>query len=110
MRFEFENRTMTFEEFEHLARLSVMEALDATELAAFRAARGEFGERAEAAIRDCRRLNAALALSLRPLPPDPATREHLLKLISASASRHRTEQPRGNRPENGASGPEASCS
>lgn len=80
---------MTFQEFAHLARLHVIGALDPAEAGDFAAGRRQFGERAECFISESRRLNAALALSLQPLPPDPATRENLLRLISKSSRRRR---------------------
>ncbi len=75
---------MNFEQFENQARLYIVGALDDAELAAFQKARGEFGERAEAFIRECRRLNAAFALSLRPRAPKVNAKERLMELIQRS--------------------------
>jgi hypothetical protein len=72
---------MSFEEFENQARLYVVGALDTEETELFRAARGKFGQQAEAFINECRKLNSVFALSLRPKPPEPSTREKLLAQI-----------------------------
>lgn len=73
---------MKFDEFEHLARLHVIGALEPADRQPFEHARKHFGEQAEAFLKECRRLNAVLALSLQPLPPSSETRERLLKMIS----------------------------
>lgn len=83
------NETMTFDEFEHLARLHVIGALDSGEREQFVLGREEFRDRAEAYIQKCRVLNNALAASLRPLPPNPETREKLLKMIASAPRRRR---------------------
>ncbi|MBV9127184.1 MAG: hypothetical protein JO117_03755 [Verrucomicrobia bacterium] len=73
---------MSFEEFEDKARLFVLGVLeDEDEIAHFEAARREYGGRAEEKIAELQRLSAAFALSLRPTPPQPATKERLLSLI-----------------------------
>lgn len=78
---------MTYEEFQHLARLYAIRALEDDELREFRTARAFFGERAERYIAECRRINDALALRLRPLPPDPATRERILRMAEGGSPR-----------------------
>jgi hypothetical protein len=75
---------MTFEEFEDQARLYVVGALDPGEIAAFDAARRGHGARAEACINDCRRLNTAFALTLRPHAPQHDAKEKLMSLIQKS--------------------------
>ena len=75
---------MNFEEFENQARLYVVGALDDAEMAAFEEARQEYGERAELLIQECRRLNAAFALSLRPRAPKVDAKERLMALIQKS--------------------------
>jgi hypothetical protein len=75
---------MNFEEFENLARLYVVGALDDEEMAAFEEVRKEFGSRAENFIQDCRKLNAAFALSLRPRAPKVDAKERLMSLIQKS--------------------------
>jgi hypothetical protein len=75
---------MSFEQFENQARLYVVGALDDAETAAFQAARAHFGERAEAFISECRKLNAAFALSLRPRAPKVDAKERLMSLIQKS--------------------------
>ena len=75
---------MNFEEFQNLARLFVVGALEGEDLDHFQNARGEFGSMAEDYIRECHKLNDAFALSLRPMPPRPETRERLLAQIRAS--------------------------
>jgi hypothetical protein len=69
---------MSFEEFEHQARLYVLEAMEEDERASFEAARREFGQRAESVIEECRRLNAAFALALRPQPPKQEAKARLM--------------------------------
>ena len=73
---------MSFEEFENQARMHVLGVLeDGEEIAQFEKARAQFGERAESLIAEFQRLSAAFALSLRPTPPKPATKERLLSMI-----------------------------
>lgn len=75
---------MTYEEFQHLARLFVVGALDEDEMDQFVEGRLTFGEQGEAFIGECRRLNSMFALSLRPLEPDPSTKQKLLARIRNS--------------------------
>ena len=82
---------MNFEEFENKARLYVVGAIDDDDLDAFRQARREFGERAEDFISECRKLNAVFALSLRPRPPRPETREKLLAQIREAMANNGNE-------------------
>ncbi len=72
---------MTFEDFQHLARLSVVGALDLEELASFEAGLRRFGERGEEYVRECRRAEAALALSLDPAPLRVDAKERLLEKL-----------------------------
>ena len=85
---------MTFEEFQHLARLSVVGALDPDEEMQFKAGLRAFGEEAERFLKECRKLNAMFALSLRPCEPDPKTKERLLARIRAMGRREGMETPR----------------
>ncbi|MEI8233463.1 MAG: hypothetical protein WCH57_02120 [Verrucomicrobiota bacterium] len=78
---------MLFEEFQHLARLSVVGALDAREQAQFEAGRRAFGMEAERFLKECRKLNAVFALSLRPCAPDPRTKARLFARIREAAGR-----------------------
>jgi hypothetical protein len=73
--------TMTFDEFENLARLYVVGALEDGEDEAFRDARQNFGEKAEHIIAEFRQLNSVFALSLQPHPPHPDTKRKLLQAI-----------------------------
>jgi hypothetical protein len=82
---------MSFEEFQHLARLSVVGALDPDEVEQFEAGRRRYGEKAEAFLKECRKLNAVFALSLQPCEPDPKTKERLFELIRAMG-----QQPKEN--------------
>ena len=75
---------MNSEDFENQARLYVLGALDDEELAAFELARRELGLKAERVIQECERLNSIFALSLRPTPPKPATKQRLLDMISGA--------------------------
>lgn len=72
---------MSYEEFQQLARLFVIGALDEDEAQQFLIGRKTFGRQAEAFIKECRKLNAIFALSLRPCDPDPKTKEKLFALI-----------------------------
>ena len=75
---------MTFEEFQHLARLSVVGTLDADEEALFEAGRRQFGEAAACLLRESLQLSAALALSLPPREPNPDTKRRLMARINSS--------------------------
>ena len=78
---------MSFDQFENQARLYVLGALDASETSAFDEARRAFGARAEEFIQECRRLNAAFALSLHPRPPTMDAKQKLMALIQKSLRR-----------------------
>ncbi len=75
---------MNFEEFENLARLAVVGALEESEMAIFEDARIALGLRAEDCLKDCRRLNEAFALSLRPHAPRPDAKARLMALVEES--------------------------
>ena len=75
---------MNSEEFENRARLYVLGALDDEELAEFEGMRRELGSAAERIIQECERLNSIFALSLRPTPPKPATKQRLLEMINGA--------------------------
>jgi anti-sigma-K factor RskA len=75
---------MSFEEFEHQARLYVVGALEHEELAAFETARHEHGAKAESSINECRRLSAAFALTLRPQAPKQDAKARLMAMIQKS--------------------------
>lgn len=75
---------MNSEDFENRARLYVLGALDDEELAEFERARQELGPPAERVIQECERLNSIFALSLRPTPPKPATKQRLLDMINSA--------------------------
>lgn len=76
---------MHFEEFQHLARLYIVGALDSEEMAQFCEGREAFGAEAEAFLKECRKLNAVFALSLRPCEPDPRTKGRLFSRIAREA-------------------------
>jgi hypothetical protein len=80
---------MSFEEFEHQARLYVLEAMEDDERASFEVARRQFGPRAESVIEECKRLNAAFALALRPQPPKQEAKAKLMALIQKSLAEKR---------------------
>ena len=82
---------MSFDEFQHLARLYVVGALDEDELLAFDEARRELGDVAEEFIRECRQLSAAFALSLRPQAPRSDSKEKLLSLVQKSSGSRRSD-------------------
>ncbi len=75
---------MNSEDFETRARLYVLGALDDDELKTFEADRRALGPAAERTIQECERLNSIFALSLRPTPPRPATKQRLLEMIRAA--------------------------
>ena len=81
---------MSFEEFQNYARLYIVGGLDDAEIALFQRARQFYGDVAEAFIRECRQLNSAFALSLRPEPPREDARERLMALIDRSSRREGT--------------------
>ncbi len=83
---------MSFDEFEHLARLFVLDALEEDERPAFEASRREFGSRAESVIEECRRLSAAFALALRPQPPKQEAKAKLMSLIQKSLADQRVRK------------------
>jgi hypothetical protein len=80
---------MSFEEFEHQARLYVLDSIEEDERAVFETARREFGQRAESVIDECRRLHAAFALALRPQPPKQEAKAKLMSLIQKSLAEKR---------------------
>ncbi|XHR29558.1 MAG: hypothetical protein ACFUZC_03175 [Chthoniobacteraceae bacterium] len=84
---------MTFEAFQHLARLSVVGALDPDEVELFEAGRRLYGARAEAFLKECRSLNAVFALSLQPCAPDPKTKEKLFERIRAMGKQSNEQPP-----------------
>ena len=75
---------MNSEDFENKARLYVLGAMDEDELQEFDQLRHEMGGPAERIIQECERLNSIFALSLRPTPPKPATKQRLLDLVNAA--------------------------
>ena len=77
---------MNSDEFENRARLYVLGALDDEELAEFEHMRHALGPQAERIIQECERLNSMFALSLRPTPPKPATKQRLLDMINGALS------------------------
>jgi len=76
---------MTFEQFQHDARLFVLGALYPAELREFERATEKFGDRAQQCIRDCRSLRDAFRLSLRTA----AARETLNHRIDSMSTRQR---------------------
>jgi hypothetical protein len=75
---------MNSEEFEVRARLYVLGALDDEEIKEFELERHALGAEAERIIQECERLNSIFALSLRPTPPRPTTKQRLLDMIKAA--------------------------
>ena len=73
---------MSSDDFETQARLYVLGALDEEELIRFEQLRHEIGPNAERIILECERLNSMFALSLKPTPPKPATKQRLLDMIN----------------------------
>ncbi len=75
---------MNSDDFENKARLYVLGAMDDDELVEFDRQRHAFGSEAERIIQECERLNSMFALSLRPTPPKPATKQRLLDMVHAA--------------------------
>jgi hypothetical protein len=75
---------MSFEEFQHHARLYVLGALDEEEMVAFEEGRRAFGAAAETFLDECRQLNSAFALSLRPQAPRADAKERLMAMVRES--------------------------
>lgn len=87
---------MNSEQFESKARLYVLGALDDDELQEFEEARREYGPEGEHVIRQCERMSSMFALSLRPTPPKPATKERLLSMIEQALGRGKKPIEREN--------------
>ena len=83
---------MNSEDFENRARLYVLGALDDDELAEFERTRRDLGTEAERVIQECERLNSMFALSLRPTPPKPATKQRLLDMINGALGSKKVSQ------------------
>ncbi len=75
---------MNSEDFDSMARLYVLGALDDDETADFERLRHDMGQQAERVIQECERLNSMFALSLRPTPPKPTTKQKLLDMVNAA--------------------------
>ena len=75
---------MNSDDFDSVARLYVLGALDPDETAEFERLRHDLGQRAERVIQECERLNSMFALSLRPTPPKPSTKQKLLEMVNAA--------------------------
>ena len=72
---------MSFEQFQSLSRLYVIGALEPRELKEFEKARKKFGQKAEDYITECRSLEEAFALSLRPAKASDAIKERLMAMV-----------------------------
>ena len=75
---------MNSDDFDSMARLYVLGALDPEEMVEFERLRHDLGQRAERVIQECERLNSMFALSLRPTPPKPSTKQKLLDMVNAA--------------------------
>ena len=75
---------MNSDDFDSMARLYVLGALDPDEMVEFERQRHDLGQRAERVIQECERLNSMFALSLRPTPPKPSTKQKLLDMVNAA--------------------------
>ena len=84
---------MSSEEFESKARLYVLGALDGEELAHFEEERQGLGTAAERIIQECERLNSMFALSLKPTPPRPTTKQKLLDMVNAAMAAQGKKTP-----------------
>ena len=84
---------MSSDDFERRARLYVLGALDDEELARFEEERQAFGTDAERVIQECERLNSMFALSLRPTPPKPTTKQKLLDMVNAAMAARGKKTP-----------------
>jgi hypothetical protein len=72
---------MRYEQFQHLARLYVVGALELDELTEFEEGMRLYGEIAEEYLKECRRMEAALTLSLRRSAPRSDAKQSLLEAI-----------------------------
>ena len=86
---------MNSEDFENKARLYVLGAMDEDELREFDQQRHELGSQAERIIQECERLNSMFALSLRPTPPKPATKQRLLDMVNAALGPKKQPESKG---------------
>ena len=84
---------MSSEEFESKARLYVLGALDDEELARFEDERHQLGPAGERTIQECERLNSMFALSLKPTPPKPTTKQKLLDMVNAAMAAQGKKTP-----------------
>ena len=84
---------MSSEAFESKARLYVLGALDGEELVHFEEERQQLGPAAERVIQECERLNSMFALSLKPTPPKPTTKQKLLDMVNAAMAAHGKKTP-----------------
>ena len=78
---------MSFEEFQHQARLFVVGALDPEEMPEFEQARRQFGEKAEAFIGECYSLSEAFALSLKPAKAADSIKTRLMEMVKNRQAR-----------------------
>ena len=92
---------MSSDDFTTQARLYVLGALDEEELIQFEQLRHEMGSRAENIILECERLNSMFALSLKPTPPKPATKQRLLDMINTAFNGHGTKIHKDGRVKGG---------
>ena len=69
-------------------------ALDDEELAHFEEERHQMGPIAERIIQECERLNSMFALSLKPTPPKPTTKQKLLDMVNAAMAAQGKKTPK----------------
>ena len=74
---------MSFEEFQHRARLYVLGALEPSEMKEFEEANKTFGRKADDFVRECYALQEVLALSLRPARSSALLKERLMSMVRA---------------------------
>lgn len=92
---------MNSDDFETQARLYVLGALDEDELVEFEKLRHGIGARAESVILECERLNSMFALSLKPTPPKPTTKQRLLDMINAGFANRTQKATKDQGPHGG---------
>ena len=100
---------MTYQDFQHLARLYVVGVLEEDEMEQFRLGRTLFGEQAEEFINECRKLNSAFALSLRPIHTFAVIGSHALDRRTYRSIESRWPRITGPSSSNVASGSRPSC-
>jgi hypothetical protein len=87
---------MTYDDFQHLARLYVVGALDGAEMSAFEEGRRQFGKAADEYVAECRHLESVFALSLQPQRPKADAKRKLMNLLGSRPASNGKNPPSPN--------------